>query len=86
MGPHAQSFGGREGRGESSVVGPGEYQFRSGMNVLSAMAMAGGPTFRASRSSVLIQRAGTTELREYPLDATVGILPGDLVRIPERYF
>jgi protein involved in polysaccharide export with SLBB domain len=68
------------------VERPGEYQFRSGMNVLSALAMAGGPTFRASRSSVLIQRAGTTELREYPLDATVGILPGDLVRIPERYF
>ena len=68
------------------VEKPGEYQYRSGMNVLSAMAMAGGPTYRASRSSVLIQRAGSTELREYPLDTTVGILPGDLVRIPERYF
>ena len=56
------------------------------MNVLSAMAMAGGPTYRASRSNILIQRAGTTELREYPLDTTVSILPGDLVRVPERYF
>lgn len=68
------------------VEKPGEYQYRSGMNVLSAMAMAGGPTYRASRSSILIQRAGTTELKEYPLDTTVSILPGDLVRVPERYF
>lgn len=68
------------------VEKPGEYQYRSGMNVLSAMAMAGGPTYRASRSSVLIQRAGTTQLKEYPLDTTVSILPGDLVRVPERYF
>lgn len=68
------------------VEKPGEYQFRSGMNVLSAMAMAGGPTYRASRSNILIQRAGTTELREYPLDTTVSILPGDLIRVPERYF
>lgn len=68
------------------VEKPGEYQYRSGMNVLSAMAMAGGPTYRASRSSILIQRAGTTQLKEYPLDTTVSILPGDLVRVPERYF
>lgn len=68
------------------VEKPGEYQYRSGMNVLSAMAMAGGPTYRASKSSVLIQRAGTTQLKEYPLDTTISILPGDLVRIPERYF
>lgn len=68
------------------VEKPGEYQYRSGMNALSAMAMAGGPTYRASRSSILIQRAGTTDLKEYPLDTTVNILPGDLVRVPERYF
>ena len=68
------------------VEKPGEYQYRSGMNALSAMAMAGGPTYRASKSSILIQRAGTTQIKEYPLDTTISILPGDLVRVPERYF
>ena len=68
------------------VEKPGEYQYRSGMNVLSAMAMAGGSTYRASKSSVLIQRAGTTELKEFPQDPTVLVMPGDLLRVPERYF
>ncbi len=68
------------------VERPGEYAYKSGLNVLSAAAMAGGTTYRASRTSVLIQRAGETTMREYPLATTVPILPGDLIRIPERYF
>jgi protein involved in polysaccharide export with SLBB domain len=68
------------------VERPGEYQYKSGLNVLSAAAMAGGTTYRASRTNVLIQRAGETAMREYPLATTVPVLPGDLIRIPERYF
>ena len=68
------------------VQKPGEYPFRTGLNVLSAMAIAGGATYRASTSKVLIQRSGSTELREYPQSPNVRIMPGDLVRVPERYF
>lgn len=68
------------------VERPGEYPYKSGLNVLSAAAMAGGTTYRASRTNVLIQRAGETAMREYPLKTTVPVLPGDLIRIPERYF
>jgi len=68
------------------VERPGEYPYKSGLNVLSASAMAGGPTYRASKTTVLIQRAGETSMREYPMATTVPILPGDLIRIPERYF
>lgn len=68
------------------VTKPGEYQFRSGLNVLSAIAIAGGATYRASTSTVKIQRSGTTEFKEYPQSPTVSIYPGDLIRVPERYF
>jgi polysaccharide export outer membrane protein len=65
---------------------PGEYPFRSGLNVHSAVAMAGGFTYRASRSSVLIRHAGEQVWREYSLTEPVPITPGDLIRVPERYF
>ncbi len=68
------------------VEKPGEYPYKSGLNVLSATALAGGPTYRASRSTVLIQRVGESSMREYPMSSNVPILPGDLVRVPERYF
>ncbi|MCX7899317.1 MAG: polysaccharide export protein [Methylocystis sp.] len=65
---------------------PGEYPFKSGLNVMSAVALAGGPTYRASRSYVLIQRTGEKDFREYPFSPEVPIEPGDLIRMPERYF
>src|SRR5205807_7918376 len=58
------------------VSKPGEYQFRSGLNVLSAIAIAGGATYRANNSIVLIQRAGTNEMVEYPQSPTIPVLPG----------
>jgi protein involved in polysaccharide export with SLBB domain len=65
---------------------PGEYPFRSGLNVHSAVAMAGGFTYRASRSYVLIRHVGDDVWKEYPLTEPVPIAPGDLIRVPERYF
>ena len=68
------------------VEKPGEFAYRSGLNVLTALAIAGGPTYRASRSTVQIQRRGETGMREYPISASVPILPGDVIKVPERYF
>jgi len=68
------------------VTRPGEYPYKSGLNVLTAMAVAGGPTYRASRTAVQIQRLGETSMREYPISASVPILPGDVIKVPERYF
>lgn len=68
------------------VQKPGEYPYRNGLNVLSAIAIAGGATYRASTSKVYIQRAGTAELQEYQQSPTVLVMPGDLVRVPERFF
>ena len=42
------------------------YPYTRGLNVLSAIAIAGGTTYRASKSTILIQRPGETACREYP--------------------
>jgi polysaccharide biosynthesis/export protein len=65
---------------------PGQFPYKSGLNVLTAMAIAGGPTYRASRSTVEIQRRGEITKREYPISASVPILPGDMINVPQRYF
>ena len=68
------------------AANPGEYPFRSGLNVHAAVAMAGGFTYRASRSFVLIRHIGDEVWKEYSLTEPVPIAPGDLIRVPERYF
>jgi protein involved in polysaccharide export with SLBB domain len=68
------------------VTKAGEYPFKSGLNVMSAIAIAGGTTYRANRSTVLIQHIGENGFKEYPLSPTIPVSPGDLIRVPERYF
>lgn len=68
------------------VAKPGEYPYHSGLNILSAVAVAGGDTYRANQSHALVQRAGEDGFHEYPLSPDVPIYPGDLIKIPERYF
>lgn len=68
------------------ILRPGAYPYTSGLNVLTAITQAGGPTYRASRNSFFLQHAGQDVWQEYPIAASVLIAPGDLIRIPERYF
>jgi protein involved in polysaccharide export with SLBB domain len=68
------------------VTKPGQYPYKSGLNVLTALAIAGGPTYRAVRNSVQIQRRGETSMHDYPVSVSVPILPGDVINVPERYF
>ena len=64
---------------------PGEYPYTSGMNVLNAVAVAGGYTYRANQDQVYITRGGNEE-SAYPAGQSVQVLPGDIVRVPERFF
>lgn len=68
------------------VLTPGKYPYTSGLNVLTAVATAGGFTYRASKTSVLIRHLGQNVWQEYSLAAPILIEPGDLIRVPERYF
>ena len=67
------------------VEKPGAYPYTGGLTVLSAIAIAGGTTYRANQSKVLIQHAGQDSMREYNMDSPIPILPGDIIQIPRRY-
>ena len=68
------------------VAKAGEYPYKSGMNIMSAIAVAGGYTYRASTSKIFIRRANEGVERAYRASTSVLINPGDIVRVPERYF
>lgn len=65
---------------------PGEYPYVSGMNVLNAVAMAGGYTYRANDTNVYIRRNGNQQEEKDPANATTRVNPGDIIRIDERFF
>jgi polysaccharide export outer membrane protein len=66
------------------VKNPGQFPYKPGLNVLTALAIAGGATYRASPSRVQIQRRSETTMHDYPMSASIPILPGDLISVPER--
>ena len=68
------------------VNNPGSYAFVSGMTVLNAVALAGGYTYRAREENVRINRATDPEKQEVPVSITEVVLPGDIIRVPERHF
>ena len=67
------------------VKSPGSYSYVSGMTVLNAVALAGGFSSRAKKTSILITR-GDREKRELLATLESVILPGDIIEVPERFF
>lgn len=70
------------------VENGGEYDYVPDMTVLNAVALAGGYTYRADDRRVYITQAGANSEVEVRLDEGAGIqvLPGDIIRVPERFF
>lgn len=68
------------------VEHPGKYPYAAGLDVLTAVATAGGFTFRASKTSVFIRHSQDEFWQEYSLAEPLPLGPGDLIRVPERYF
>ena len=64
---------------------PGQYPYASGMSVINAVALAGGFTYRAKEDAVEIQRGGSGA-PSVVVTADTPILPGDIIRVPERFF
>lgn len=65
---------------------PGEYPYVNGMTVLSAVALAGGYTYRANETNVYIRRRGAEEQRLAPADQVTRVQPGDIITVRERFF
>ncbi len=68
------------------VVRPGEYPYINGLTITSAVATAGGYTYRANTHRVFIR--GVHDANEHVVTVTgdLPISPGDTIRVPERFF
>lgn len=65
---------------------PGEYKYVSGMNVLNAVALGGGFTYRADQDDIIIMRGRENNRVEIPANEQSIVLPGDIIHVTERYF
>lgn len=66
---------------------PGQVPFVVGLRVDQAIAAAGGFTYRANKRKVFLRRADDDEERTVDLrHQSVIIMPGDTLRVGERYF
>lgn len=65
---------------------PGSFPYVSGINVAQAIAIAGGFTRRASKAHMTIQRFNQTQGMEESVTEDSPVGPGDIIRVPERWF
>ncbi len=69
------------------VTDAGQYPFEPGMTIIKAISTAGGYTYRANRRRVYVLRREVNEEEvEVPADSDLRVMPGDVIRIPERRF
>lgn len=70
------------------VQKPGEYPYVAGLTIEQAVAVAGGFNYRANAKRVNLRR--TPEPAEKSVDLyssqAVAVMPGDTIRVLERYF
>jgi polysaccharide biosynthesis/export protein len=69
------------------VRNAGQYSYRPGLTVQDAVAMAGGYTYRANTRTLYVRRGtgGGEDTIQTDNDRSL-VLPGDNIRVPERYF
>lgn len=64
----------------------GEFAYKNGLKLRDAIAVAGGYTYRANEAYVILVREGSPAQVRVALPADIDILPGDNIRVPERFF
>ena len=68
------------------VENPDSYPYVHGMTYLNAVAIAGGFTYRAKRDHAMVIRKGDTSGKETRVTMDMLVMPGDQIRIEERFF
>ena len=68
------------------VRAPGSYPFKEGLNVLNAVAIAGGFTYRAENEKVKIVRPGAEEQKLLATGVYTPVFPGDTIYVEEKIF
>lgn len=67
------------------VKNGGEFGYKAGASLRDVVAMAGGYTYRADQSYLYIGREGEPDVA-VAMPADIPVLPGDNIRVPERFF
>ena len=65
---------------------PGQYPYQPGMKMLTAVAVAGGFTYRAVDNRVKVLRSASPEPVTGRADLDNFVAPGDVITVLERYF
>lgn len=65
---------------------PGSYPYVNDMTVLNAIALASGFTYRANKKKIEVTRKIDGIEQKITVDITAKVLPGDIIRIDERFF
>ena len=68
------------------VKNPGSYPYVSGMTVVNAVALAGGYTARANKDRIYIKHGNDPKAPEQRVEEDSPVSPGDVIRVPERFF
>ncbi|WP_225889939.1 polysaccharide biosynthesis/export family protein [Indioceanicola profundi] len=68
------------------VNNPGQYPYAAGMTAVTAVALAGGYTYRAKQDQVVITRTVNGQKQEGTAPPNTPVMPDDVIRVPERYF
>ena len=64
----------------------GSYPYLGGTNVISAIATAGGFSYRAEEDYVFLRRAGEFNEIKVPLPSVLPVNPGDIIRVASRIY
>jgi protein involved in polysaccharide export with SLBB domain len=67
------------------VKSGGEFAYKASLNMRDAIATAGGFTYRANQNYVYVTRDGQPEVK-VGMSGNIPVMPGDNIRIPERFF
>ncbi|MFZ2726917.1 MAG: polysaccharide biosynthesis/export family protein [Methylococcaceae bacterium] len=68
------------------VANPSSYPYVSGMTYLTAIAIAGGFTYRAKEDVVYVIHGNDPAQKEIPTKVDLPVIPGDIIRVDERLF
>jgi polysaccharide export outer membrane protein len=64
----------------------GEFPFKNGLKIRDAVALAGGYTYRANQTYVILSRLNGAQGVRVSNIGDIEIQPGDNIQIPERFF
>ncbi len=68
------------------VKSPKSYNYVQGMTYLTAIAIAGGYTYRAKKGVVYVIQGDDPDREEIKMDVDLKVQPGDIIRVAERLF